>query len=70
MGQFNDERVGGLYRWLQTVFPCAEADMVPLAGDASFRRYFRVHGKSETVIAVDAPPTHEKLDAFVRIANA
>lgn len=70
MGQFNDERVSGLYRWLQTVFPCAQADLVPLAGDASFRRYFRVHGKSETRIAVDVPPTHEKLDAFVSIANA
>ncbi len=69
MGQLVDNRFGGLHRWLQAVFPCAEADIVPLAGDASFRRYFRVHGQNESRIAVDAPPTHEKLDAFIRIAN-
>ncbi|MBX9587029.1 MAG: phosphotransferase [Gammaproteobacteria bacterium] len=70
MGKFIDDRFLGLYQWLQTVFPCAEADILPLAGDASFRRYFRVMGKSGTRVAVDAPPAHEKIEAFLGIAKA
>jgi len=35
------------------------AEILPLAGDASFRRYFRVvHGERSAVL-MDAPPPHE-----------
>ena len=40
------------------------------SADASFRRYFRVHLEGGvTRIAMDAPPTHENCEPFVRIAK-
>lgn len=44
------------------------ADIRPLAGDASFRRYFRVHRGSDTAVLMDAPPEHEDLGPFLSIA--
>jgi DNA-binding CsgD family transcriptional regulator len=37
----------------------AGADILPLAGDASFRRYFRVVRGDESAVLMDAPPPHE-----------
>ncbi len=37
----------------------AGAEIRPLAGDASFRRYFRVHRGGDTAVLMDAPPQHE-----------
>lgn len=45
------------------------AEIRPLAGDASFRRYFRVHKDGETAVLMDAPPEHEDLGPFIRIAG-
>ncbi len=45
------------------------AEIVPLAGDASFRRYFRVmHGERRAVL-MDAPPPHEDPRPFIAIAR-
>lgn len=45
------------------------ADILPLAGDASFRRYFRVvHGQRSAVL-MDAPPPHEDPRPFVAVAE-
>ena len=45
------------------------AEILPLAGDASFRRYFRVvHGERSAVL-MDAPPPHEDPRPFVAIAE-
>jgi aminoglycoside/choline kinase family phosphotransferase len=41
-----------------------------MAGDASFRRYFRVHGPSSTMVAMDAPPSQENCSAFVAVAHS
>jgi aminoglycoside/choline kinase family phosphotransferase len=41
----------------------------PLAGDASFRRYFRVHAGDRTAILMDAPPPHEDPRPFMAIAE-
>lgn len=41
-----------------------------MAGDASFRRYFRVAGKDSSVILCDAPPETEKNAEFVALAGA
>lgn len=47
-----------------------DADIRPLAGDASFRRYFRVHRASgETAVLMDAPPEHEDIGPFLTIAG-
>jgi N-acetylmuramate 1-kinase len=46
------------------------AEIRPLAGDASFRRYFRVHGKKgETAVLMDAPPAHEDVGPFLTVAG-
>ena len=46
------------------------AEVRPLAGDASFRRYFRVHRESgETAVLMDAPPEHEDIGPFLTIAG-
>lgn len=45
------------------------AAILPLAGDASFRRYFRVVHEGRTAVLMDAPPTHEDLGPFLAIAE-
>ncbi len=45
------------------------ARIVPLAGDASFRRYFRVIHAARTAVLMDAPPPHENPRPFVAIAR-
>lgn len=45
------------------------ADIRPLAGDASFRRYFRVHGAGGArAVLMDAPSPHEDPRPFVAAA--
>jgi len=47
----------------------AGAEILPLAGDASFRRYFRVvHGERSAVL-MDAPPPHEDPRPFIAVAE-
>jgi N-acetylmuramate 1-kinase len=41
----------------------------PLAGDASFRRYFRVRRGEEMAVLMDAPPPHENPGPFVAVAE-
>lgn len=45
------------------------AEIRPLAGDASFRRYFRVHRGADTAVLMDAPPGHEDVRPFVAVAE-
>ncbi|WP_183933875.1 aminoglycoside phosphotransferase family protein [Sphingomicrobium lutaoense] len=46
------------------------AEILPLAGDASFRRYFRVcHEKLGDAVLMDAPPEHEDVRPFISIAD-
>ena len=45
------------------------AQVVPLAGDASFRRYFRVLHDGRSAVLMDAPPPHEDPRPFIAIAN-
>jgi hypothetical protein len=45
------------------------AEIRPLAGDASFRRYFRVHRGEETAVLMDAPPEHEDIGPFLMVAG-
>jgi N-acetylmuramate 1-kinase len=47
----------------------AGADILPLAGDASFRRYFRVRRGDETAVLMDAPPRHEDPRPFLAVAE-
>jgi len=45
------------------------AEIVPLAGDASFRRYFRVRREGRSAVLMDAPPPHEDPRPFVAVAE-
>ena len=45
------------------------AEVRPLAGDASFRRYFRVIDRGRQAVLMDAPPEAEDVRPFVAIAD-
>lgn len=47
----------------------AGARIAPLAGDASFRRYFRVTQGARSAVLMDAPPPHEDPRPFIAIAE-
>src|SRR5687768_15920225 len=45
------------------------AQIVPLDGDASFRRYFRVNGAAGSAMLMDAPLPHEDPVPYLRAAK-
>ena len=45
------------------------ADILPLAGDASFRRYFRAVKDGCSAVLMDAPPEHEDSRPFLAVAR-
>ncbi|KQN20829.1 aminoglycoside phosphotransferase [Sphingomonas sp. Leaf30] len=47
----------------------AGATLLPVAGDASFRRYFRVVAGTRHAILMDAPPPHEDPRPFIAVAQ-
>ncbi len=58
-----DLREKELLAWAWKHLPEPNSNLVPLNGDASFRRYFRLGN----VIAVDSPPDSQKNEEFIRI---
>ena len=47
----------------------AGAAIAPLAGDASFRRYFRITDGPRRAVLMDAPPPHEDPRPFLAVGN-
>jgi aminoglycoside/choline kinase family phosphotransferase len=47
----------------------APETLASASADASFRRYFRVQGGTATYIVMDAPPTHEDVRPFLKVAG-
>ena len=45
------------------------AKRLPLAGDASFRRYERIVEDRRRAVLMDAPPTHENVRPYVAVAT-
>lgn len=45
------------------------AAIAPLAGDASFRRYFRLRRAGETAVLMDAPPPQEDVRPFLLVGG-
>jgi aminoglycoside/choline kinase family phosphotransferase len=45
------------------------ARILPLAGAASFRRYFRIVDEGRTAVLMDAPPPHEDPRPFAAVAD-
>jgi aminoglycoside/choline kinase family phosphotransferase len=64
-----DPRLQRLERWIAGLPGPPVERLLPASSDASFRRYFRVHREGSTQIAMDAPPEHEALDAWLRVAR-
>jgi len=58
-----------LENWLGQVLAGKAFTLTTASADASFRRYFRVHSDSETMIAMDAPPPKEDCTPFVKVAK-
>jgi aminoglycoside/choline kinase family phosphotransferase len=65
----NDQRLAALTAWLRSIVGLEKADPHPASGDASFRRYFRVHSAKSSYIAMDAPPEQEDCGPFIRVAG-
>ncbi|MGZ8907824.1 MAG: phosphotransferase, partial [Methylobacter sp.] len=58
-----------MFDWLEhdlllTITACA-----PASSDASFRRYFRVKTPDGQFIVMDAPPSKENVEPFIRVAE-
>ncbi len=54
---------------LQRLGRTASSDWQAITGDASFRRFHRVHTNDGPLILVDAPPATENNGQYLRIAN-
>jgi len=61
-----DSRLLAAKKWLNTVLK-ERFEVRNLAGDASFRRYFRVYGAWKTWVLMDAPPDKEDTAPFLNI---
>lgn len=62
-------RTEQLKTWLDEQVPLEINELMPLSGDASFRKYYRLKTNSKNLIAVDSDPEYENNHAFVSIAN-
>lgn len=62
-------RENALNDWLKTTLNHTPFTVTPLAGDASFRRYYRLHSDGVNRVIMDAPPGKETLAPFVSIAQ-
>jgi aminoglycoside/choline kinase family phosphotransferase len=62
----NHEMPEGLDEFLQNA-GWGGAEVEPLAGDASFRRYFRVRRDGLSAMLMDAPPPHEDPGPFLDV---
>lgn len=56
-----------LNKWLKRILEGKPYILTPLAGDASFRRYFRLEYANLTRIVMDAPPEKEDIVPFINI---
>jgi aminoglycoside/choline kinase family phosphotransferase len=58
-----------LRTWVRGLEGLENADPHPASGDASFRRYFRVHSDKASFIVMDAPPAQEDCRPFIQVAG-
>ncbi|WP_158089117.1 aminoglycoside phosphotransferase family protein [Cognaticolwellia mytili] len=63
----NTIRTRDLIQWLTKQFPNEKVTLIPLTGDAGFRRYFRFQHNNQSYIAVDAPPKLSNNQAFIQV---
>ncbi len=63
------QRFEQLNQWLKKSLNENELILEPVAGDASYRRYFRVTASGQRYIVMDAPPSHEEITPFIKITR-
>jgi aminoglycoside/choline kinase family phosphotransferase len=64
----DDRRLAQAAAWAAVALDLDRVTPVPVSGDASFRRYFRLQAGARTVLLMDAPPDHEDSRPFLDIA--
>ena len=64
------ERKNALEQWLRMNCGQEFVTLQPMPGDASFRRYFRIHTKKGSFVVMDAEPPREDCRSYIAIANS
>ena len=64
-----DLRLQQARAWLQQLDVDLQSEFLDIAGDASFRRYFRLQANGQSRILMDAPPPGENVEPFIDIAR-
>lgn len=67
--KLKDNRLRSARLWLLESGADLQSDFHNVAGDASFRRYFRVQVNGESRILMDAPPPGEDIGPFVDVGR-
>ena len=62
-----DSRLKNARDWLQGLGLNIQSDFVSVAGDASFRRYFRVQVNGESRVLMDSPPPSLDIRPFIDV---
>jgi aminoglycoside/choline kinase family phosphotransferase len=62
-------RQNELNKWLHHSLDKRSFTITPLAGDASFRKYYRLFCDERTYVVMDAPPDKEDIRPFVHIGH-
>lgn len=63
------KRFALLKNWIGSQFPGTSFTLEAASEDASFRRYFRVKFEDHSLIAMDAPPSHEDCQPFIKVSE-
>ena len=63
----NDQRLDQARTWLQQLDVDLQSEFRDIAGDASFRRYFRLQANGVSRILMDAPPPGENVKPFIDV---
>lgn len=64
-----DRRLEQAVAWLNQINIAPQGKIQSVAGDASFRRYFRLRSNNRTLILMDAPPPSEDVRPFIDVAQ-
>jgi len=65
----SDPRLDQVRTWLQQLDVDLQSDLHSVAGDASFRRYFRLQANGESRILMDSPPPGQDVRPFIDVAR-
>lgn len=64
----NENREQALLQWVRAQINWSGETLMPVSGDASFRRYYRIVTHEGSRIVMDAPPHQENCRPFVKMA--